>query len=67
MLISAAILLIVCTAVWSVFDQYDLSPNGIPDASSQMFVFLLWFFPVSAAVLALMWARRSREKEDSVR
>ena len=65
MAICAAILVIVCTAVWSVLDQYELTPTGIPDASSQMLVFLLWFFPVSAAVLALVWFRRARGKEDS--
>lgn len=67
MLISAAILLIVCTAVWSLLDQYDLSPTGIPDASSQIFVLLLWFFPVSAAVVTLVWFRRARTKEDGPR
>ena len=67
MLICAAILVIVCTAVWSVLDQYDLNPTGIPDASSQMLVFLLWFFPVSAGVLALVWFRRAHGKEDSAR
>lgn len=67
MLICAASLLIACTAVWSVLDQYDLAPTGIPDASSQIFVLLLWFFPVSAAVLAIVWLRRVRGKEDGAR
>ena len=59
MLISAAILLIACTAVWSVLDQYDLAPTGIPDAGSQIFVLLVWFFPVSALVGVLVWYRRT--------
>lgn len=67
MLLSAAILVILCTAVWSVLDQYDLTPNGIPDASSQMLVFALWFVPVSAGTLALLWFRRSRDQGDSLR
>ena len=66
MLISAAILIMVCTAVWSVLDQYELSPTGIPDASGQMFVFLLWFLPVSAGTLALLWLRRARDRGESL-
>ena len=60
MAVSAAFLLILCTAIWSLLDQYELTPNGVPDASSQIFVFLLWFFPTSAAILALAWAQRTR-------
>ena len=66
MSISAAFLLILCTAIWSLLDQYELTPTGIPDASSQIFIFLLWFFPVSAAILALAWAHRSHVDRESV-
>ena len=65
MAISAAFLLILCTAIWSLFDQYELAPTGIPDASSQIFIFLLWFFPVSAAILALAWAHRAHADRES--
>lgn len=65
MAISAAFLLILCTAIWSLLDQYELTPNGVPDASSQIFIFLLWFFPVSAAILALAWAHRTRADRES--
>jgi len=34
--VSSALLVIICTAVWSVLNQYDLNPNGIPDASNQL-------------------------------
>ncbi len=60
MTISAAFLVILCTAIWALLDQYELTLNGVPDASSQILLFLLWFFPVSAAILALAWAHRSR-------
>ena len=66
MAVSAAFLLILCTAVWSLLDQYELTPNGVPDASSQIFIFLLWFFPASAAMLALAWARRTRTDRESL-
>lgn len=67
MLISAATLLIICTAVWSVLDQYDLAPTGIPDASSQIFVLLVWFFPVSTGVGVLLWLRRAHGTRDGSR
>ncbi len=63
--VSAAFLVILCTAVWSLLDQYELTHNGVPDASSQIFLFLLWFFPTSAAILALAWANRTRADRES--
>ena len=66
MAISAAFVLILSTAIWSLLDQYDLAPTGIPDASSQIFIFLVWFFPVSAAILALAWARRAHGDRESM-
>ena len=58
--VCGALLLILSTAVWMALAQNDVSPTGIPDASAQMLVFLLWFFPVSAAVLGLVWFKRVR-------
>jgi Fe2+ transport system protein B len=61
----AALLVILSTAVWTALDQYELNPTGIPDASDQMLVFVLWFFPVSAALMAMIWFRRSRNQSSS--
>ena len=66
MAVCAAFVLILCTAVWSLLDQYELTPTGIPDASSQIFIFLLWFFPVTAAILALAWAHRAHTDRESL-
>lgn len=63
--VSSALLVIICTAVWSVLDQYDLNPNGIPDASNQLFVLLLWLLPVSMALLAVVLFRRIRKHADN--
>ena len=60
MAICSALLVIFCSAVWSVLDQYELVPTGMPDSSDQFFVLLLWFFPVSAALIAMVWFRRVR-------
>ena len=62
MIVCSALLIILCSAVWSVLDQYELVPTGVPDSGDQMLVLLLWFFPVSAAVLAMVWFRRTRDQ-----
>lgn len=62
--VSSALLLIISTAVWNVLDQYDLNPNGIPDASNQLFILLLWFLPVSMALLTVILFRRARRRVD---
>ncbi len=56
----AAFVVILCSAIWSLLDQYELNPTGIPDASSQLLVVLLWFLPVSAAILAVALRHRAR-------
>ena len=58
--IFSTLLIAICTAVWSIFDQYEIEPNGNPVASAQIFVFLLWSVPVSAALMAIIWFRQSR-------
>jgi hypothetical protein len=62
MAVCSALVLIICTAVWSVLDQYEITPTGVPDSSDQFLVLLLWFFPVSMALLAMVWFRRTRKR-----
>ena len=63
--VCSALLIILSTAAWTALAQNDLSPTGIPDASDQMMIFLLWFLPVSAALLALVWFKRTRTPSGS--
>ncbi len=58
--VCAALVLVISTGAWTILAQNDLSPSAIPDASDQMLVFLVWFFPVSAALLAMVWFKRTR-------
>jgi hypothetical protein len=62
--ICSALLVILCTTVWSILDQYDVTPTGVPDASNQFLVLCLWFFPVSMALLAVVLFRRGRKRAD---
>ena len=61
-IISSCLLMIICYAVWGMMDGYDLTPTGIPDASDQMMVLLLWSLPLTAFVLGLVWIRRGRNR-----
>jgi hypothetical protein len=61
--VCSSLLVILCTAVWSVLDAYDVTPTGVPDASNQFLVLCLWFFPVSMALLAVVLFRRGRKRE----
>lgn len=63
--VCAALVLMSSHAVWSLLDQYELSPTGIPDASDQLLVFLLWFLPITAALLAAAWFRRTRSESQA--
>ena len=56
-----SLVIILCTAIWSLLSQYEASATGIPDASNQLVVMLLWFLPALATILALVFLRRAPE------
>ena len=61
--IFSVLLPVICYAAWAMLDGYDLTPNGVPDASDQLAVMMMWFIPVTALVLGSVWLRRSRMNE----
>ncbi|MBW4039187.1 MAG: hypothetical protein HIU91_09990 [Acidobacteria bacterium] len=63
--IVSVLLLAICYAFWSVLDGYELTPNGIPDASDQLMILLVWFLPVTAFVLGAVWVKRGRGRAGS--
>jgi hypothetical protein len=62
LIICSSMLLIICYAVWGMMDGYDITPTGIPDASDQLLILVLWSLPVTAFVLGLVWIRRGRNR-----
>ena len=60
--ICSILLLVVCYAIWAVLDGYNLTPNGVPDASDQMLLLLLWGLPVTLVVLGMVWLQRGRSR-----
>ena len=63
--IVSSLLMVLCYAIWGMLDGYDLTPNGIPDASDQLMLLLLWSLPVTALVLGLVWVKRGRSRVGS--
>jgi hypothetical protein len=61
--IFSVLLPVICYAFWAMLDGYDLTPNGVPDASDQLVVMMMWFIPVTALVLGIVWWQRSRMNE----
>jgi hypothetical protein len=58
--VSAAMVVILVTAVWTLLDEYELSPTGVVDSSDQYLILLLWFLPVSGVLLGMVWFTRMR-------
>jgi hypothetical protein len=61
--VCSSLLVIICSAVWSALEAYDVIPDGPPDASNQFLVLCLWFLPVSMALLAVVLFQRARKRE----
>jgi hypothetical protein len=66
MIIFSSLMIVIVYAVWGTLDGYDLTPNGVPDASDQIMLLLLWSLPVTAVVLALIWLKRARSGNGEV-
>ena len=64
MTICAGLVILLCAAVWSVLDQYELEPTGMPDPSQQIIVLLMWCLPLSAILLAVVWFRRTGNRSE---
>ena len=60
--VCASLVVILVTAVWNLFDEYELNPTGVLDSSDQFMVLLLWFLPVSVALLGMVWFTRFRNR-----
>jgi hypothetical protein len=56
----STLLITIFYAVWFLLDGYDITPNGVPDASDQMFLVTVWSLPVTVGLLLMVWFRRGR-------
>lgn len=63
--IISVLMMVTCYAIWGIMDGYELTPNGVPDASDQLLILMLWSLPVTAMVLGLWWFKRGRGRTGS--
>jgi len=62
LVICSLLMMVLCYSVWFMLDGYDVTPSGIPDATDQIMLLLIWSIPVIGAALGLVWYRRERER-----
>jgi len=63
--VCSVLLLMVCYAAWTMVIQNDANPTNVPEANEQITILMLWFLPVSVAVLATVWFRRGRKHNEN--
>jgi Na+/glutamate symporter len=63
--VSGGLLAVIVCAIWTILDEYELAPDGLPDANQQLLVLMMWCLPVSAILLAIVWFRRGSSKTDN--
>lgn len=49
-------------AIWALLDQYDLVFAELPASAHHWLLLLVWFVPVSCAMVAMVWLRRGRDE-----
>jgi hypothetical protein len=64
LMVSGGLLFTVVCAAWIMLDEYDVAPVGLPDASQQLLVMMLWCLPISAIALAVVAFRRSGQTSE---
>jgi hypothetical protein len=62
--IFSVLLPVICWAVWFLMDAYDITPNGIPDASDQLLLLMVWSLPLTIVLFGLVWFQRQRSKSE---
>jgi hypothetical protein len=56
--VSCGMLPVIVSAIWTILEQDELVPTGLPDANQQLLVLMMWCLPVSILLLSVVWLRR---------
>ncbi len=64
LVVSGGLLAVIVCAVWTILDEYELAPTGLPDANQQLLVVMMWCLPVSALLLCVVWFRRNAKADN---
>lgn len=62
--IFSVLLPLICFAIWTLMDAYDITPSGVPDASNQLLILLMWSLPLTVLLCGFVWFRRQRNRSE---
>jgi hypothetical protein len=69
LLLCSSLMILLFAAFWMVVEQYEIvsseATGSVPGSSHHLGLLLLWFLPVSLALMAFVWFRRSRNQTDA--
>jgi cytochrome bd-type quinol oxidase subunit 2 len=65
-LIASALVMMLISAFWLVFDEYEIFADSTTDARFHLPILLIWFLPVTGALLITALVRRSRSGSNPV-
>jgi uncharacterized membrane protein (DUF106 family) len=69
LLLCSSLMILLFAAFWMVVEQYEIvsseATGTAPGSSHHLVLLLLWFLPVSVALMAFVWFRRSRNHTDA--
>ena len=65
--VSGGLLSVIVSAIWTILEQDELIPTGMPDANQQLLVLMMWCLPVTVLVLGIVWFRRGNTRTDNGR
>ncbi len=65
LILCSILMALMYAALWLMVEQYEAVSPEAPTESHHLFMILLWFLPVSAALGAMAWYRRSRNQSDT--
>ena len=65
-LIASSLVIMLISAFWLMFDEYEIYADATTDARFHLPILLIWFLPVTGALLIIALLRRSRSSSISI-
>jgi cytochrome bd-type quinol oxidase subunit 2 len=59
-LIASSLIIMIVSACWFMFDEYEMFADATTDARFHLPILLIWFLPVTGALLIVALVRRAK-------
>ena len=63
LIVSGGLLSVIVSAIWSILEQDELIPTGVPDANQQLLVLMMWCLPVTVLLGVVLFHRGSTKTD----